>query len=141
MAKKKSKAERDFIKFEKSLERRENLLKKLTTEQVMAAVIFIDGDGHTICPESALVEKCKWPADIAHSVCQAFESDLSDPKSTIFDNEGKPVAQMYGWYCLDVLRSLASAFNVTYEGAMGRGFQARLIDKALRKHFNQEVKA
>lgn len=115
------------------------LLAALSKTQIMAAVRFIKGDGHTIFPIEHLVTKCKWPAETAEAVCQTFESDGSI-KGTIF-KDGKPVKECRGWYCLDVLMALASALNVKYEGCMGRGFQARAIDKAIREHFKQGAKS
>jgi hypothetical protein len=115
-------------------EQKHELLKKLTKEQVMAAVDFIAGDGHSIFAEDSLLQR-GWPAETARSVCREFSSDLSDPKATIFDGEGKVMKKLYGWYGLDVLSCLAHSLNVSYEGCIGRGFQARAIDKAIREHF------
>lgn len=115
------------------------LLKALSEKQVMAAVDFIAGDGHTIFPMEHLVKKCHWPKETAEAVCQEYTSDGS-AKGSIFKDDGEVIESCKGWYSLDVMYALATALDVKYEGCMGRGFQARAIDTAIRKHFNQEVK-
>jgi len=116
-----------------------DLLRQLTKAKLMKAVRFINGDGHSLFPRNLLIEKCGWPEETADAVCSEFESDGSG-KGDIFDNKGKIIPKLYGWYSLDLLRAIAAAFNITYEGCMGRGFQARKIDEAIRMHFSRKKK-
>lgn len=132
MAKKKKTIGEDPIAY------RDHQLLHLTKEQVLAALDFIKGDGHTIFKEECLIEQCGWSKEAARSVSKVHESDNRDPRGMIFSNDGQGIyAELYGWYSLDVLRALASVLKVEYEGCMGRGFQARKIDEALRNHLKE----
>lgn len=137
MAKKKKTSITDSDNWVEKAKRRQALLTNLTAEQVMKAVDYIDGDGHTVYKKEVLIDTCGWPGETASAVCHEIHSDMSDPKSTLFGNDGRPLDKLYGWYCLDLLSSLASALNVKYEHCMGRGFQARKITEALREHFKE----
>lgn len=119
---------------------RDHQLLHLTKEQVLAALDFIDGDGHTIFKEESLIEKCGWSKEAARSVCKVIESSKDgNPKGQIFSTDGRGIySELYGWYCLDVLRWLARVFGVEWDRSiMGRGFEARAITEALRQHLKE----
>jgi len=115
------------------------LLKALSEKQIMAALEFIGGDGHTIFPMEHLVKMCHWPKETAEAVCHKYSSDGS-AKGSIFKDNGEMLESCKGWYSLDVLYALASSLDVKFEGCLGRGFQARAIDSAIREHFNIQEK-
>lgn len=86
-------------------------------------------DGHGIIDPRKLIE-----AGLAEETVSYFTETLrSDgtPKGTIFV-DGKPVDSLDGVYGLRLLEAIASALNVTYPSFMGRGYQARAIQAALR---------
>ena len=114
------------------------MIRALSDEQILKALDLINGDGHSIKYTRALIEVCGWPEELANAVSKEIESDTSDPKSTIFDKDGNIVEKCYGWYTLSVLMAIASALDVEYRGTIGRGFQARAIDEALREHFKKK---
>ena len=64
---------------------------------------------------------------------RTYKSDGS-PKGSIFV-DGKSVKSLEGIYGLDALRFFASALDVKYKDAIGRGFEASNIHVALRPHF------
>lgn len=133
MAKKQKKFKIDW---DEEARKRTILLQDLSTEQVMAAVNHVGGDGHTIFDIQVLIEKCGWPVEAALAVSKCYESGNS-AKETIFGPDGMPLNQIYGWYGLDLLRSLAGVLKVKYEFKQGRGFQAQAIYAAMQDHFKE----
>lgn len=90
-------------------------------------------DGHTIFSPEAFTRVGAPPAIVAqHTEC--YESNLSDPKSTIFV-DGKPVNQCLGVYGLPLIETICEDLGVEYAMKMGRGFQASACRDAIRKHF------
>ena len=88
-------------------------------------------DGHGIIDPRKLSE-----AGLAEAAVNYFTETLKSdgtPKGTIFV-EGKPVESLDGVYGLRLLEAMASALGVTYQSFMGRGYQARAIQAALRVH-------
>jgi hypothetical protein len=112
------------------------MIRALTIEQIMKALDYIDGDGHTVFKYSALIE-CGWPEETALAVCTEQTSDGSW-KGSIWGKDGKMIKECFGWYSLDLLYAIARSFDVKFGSCMGRGFQAREIDRALRAHFKGE---
>lgn len=105
-------------------------VKALPPETVLAAADLCDG--HTVFkPEAFLTAGL--PAPVVTHLTRTYRSDGS-PKGTLFVN-GEPVAELAGVYGLDLLRFLAGALDVEYARALGRGFEARNIQDALRRHF------
>lgn len=91
-------------------------------------------DGHTIFKPEAFTNLGAPPAIVAqHTEC--YESDLSDPKSTIFGPDGKPMTQLLGVYGLPLIERICDDLGIKYEVKMGRGFQAAVCYEAIRKHF------
>ena len=113
------------------------VVKRLSVEQLRAAVDLIGGDGHTIFDPEAFVAKCGWQKEDIKPFITLYKSDLTDTKETIFTPDGV-AKQLEGVYGLSMLKSCAGALNVEYEGALGRGFEARNITAALRKHWNSQ---
>jgi len=88
-------------------------------------------DGHGIIDPKKLVE-----AGLADMAVDYFTETLKSdgtPKDTIFV-DGQPVESLDGVYGLRLLEAIASALDVTYPSYMGRGYQARAIQAALRAH-------
>lgn len=88
-------------------------------------------DGHGIIAPRKLIE-----AGLAEDAVSYFTETLKSDgthKGTIFV-EGKPVKSLDGVYGLRLLEAIASALDVTYLSFMGRGYQARAIQAALRVH-------
>jgi hypothetical protein len=60
-----------------------------------------------------------------------------DPKHDITSTQdGRPIEQCYGVYGLQFLGLIAGAFDLEWEGALGRGTEARRIQEAIHKHFS-----
>lgn len=95
-------------------------------------------DGHTIFKPEAFTND-GLPEDVVSYITHTYKSNGS-PKGTIFV-AGEAVKELKGVYGLDLLRLLASALNVTYQSAMGRGFEARNIQHALQQHFASILKS
>ena len=91
-------------------------------------------DGHGILSPDAFTD-AGLPVEVVAHLTRTYRSDGS-PKGTIFVND-EPVKELSGVYGLDMLRFLATALDVKYARAMGRGFEARNIQAALRAHFNK----
>lgn len=88
-------------------------------------------DGHGIIDPGQLVE-----AGLAKEAVDYFTETLKSdgtPKGTIFV-DGEPVKSLDGVYGLRLLEAIAGALDVTYTSYMGRGYQARAIQSALRAH-------
>jgi len=117
-------------KTQKQYERAVKLIKQCSPEVILA----VSGrcDGHTIFKPEAFTD-IGLPAEVTQLFTSTYKSDGS-PKGTIFVN-GQPVEELAGVYGLDLLRFIASALNVEYRSAMGRGFEAQNIQLALRQHF------
>lgn len=105
-------------------------VRALPRETILAAANRCDG--HTIFKPQAFLDAGLLQA-IVDYVTQTYRSDGS-PKGTIFV-DGRAVEELAGIYGLDLLRFLAAALGVEYAGAIGRGFQARHIQEALKRHF------
>jgi hypothetical protein len=95
-------------------------------------------DGHTIFKPEAFTE-AGLPAEVTGLFTRKYKSDGS-PKGTIFVN-GQPVKELTGVYGLDLLRFIASALDVEYRQAIGRGFEAQNIQTALRQHLTPLIKS
>lgn len=88
-------------------------------------------DGHGILDPQQLVE-----AGLHEQAVSYFTETLKSNgihKGTIFV-KGQPVDSLDGVYGLRLLEAIAGALNVTYPSFMGRGYQARAIQAALRTH-------
>jgi len=88
-------------------------------------------DGHGIIDPTALIE-AGLPAEAVSYFTETLKSD-GTPKGTIFV-DGQPVDSLIGAYGLRLLEAIAGALDVTYPSFMGRGYQARAIQSALRLH-------
>ena len=88
-------------------------------------------DGHNIIDPAALIE-AGLPEQAVAYFTETLKSDGTH-KGTIFV-EGQPVDELAGVYGLRLLEGIAGALGVTYPPFMGRGYQARAIQTALRAH-------
>ncbi len=113
-------------------------IRKLTPKQILAACDLIKGDGHMIWKPSAFSRI--WPNSAVISVMRRHESDTNSPMSTIFGHDGEILDSCAGVYGLSVLAYICVAFEIESEGKLGRGWQARAYDKAIREHFSVEKK-
>ena len=95
-------------------------------------------DGHGIIDPRQLVES-GLPAEAVGYFTETLKSD-GTPKGTIFV-DGQPVESLDGVYGLRLLEAIASALDVTYPSCMGRGYQARAIQAALRQYLRIEDEA
>ena len=100
----------------------------ITKEQVRKALDadVIRGDGHTIYAPSFYEDHF----DVAHLEVE-YESDYSNGKSTIYDNEGVPMDKTTGVYNLSFLRWVASELGLDYRSKGGRGSQAQEIARVI----------
>jgi len=88
-------------------------------------------DGHGIIDPAVLIE-AGLPEQAVTYFTENFKSDGTH-KGTIFV-EGKPVDELAGVHGLRLLEGIAGSLGVTYPPFMGRGYQARAIQAALRAH-------
>lgn len=112
-------------------------LEAMTPEQIMACVD--ECDGWKIFSPEELIE-LGLPEDGVHNFVRTYKSDGS-AKGSIWNNSGEMVKELTGIYGLEFLIKVARELGVEYDDAMGRGFQARNIQKALREHFDAQVHA
>jgi hypothetical protein len=109
-------------------------VRALPAETILAAAYRCDG--HTIFKPQAFIDAGLPQAVVDH--CTTTHSSDGSPKGTIFV-DGQPVKELSGVYGLDLLRFLANALDLEYAAALGRGFEARNIHAALRRHFQAGV--
>jgi hypothetical protein len=96
-------------------------------------------DGHGIFAPAALLE-AGVPQELVDRYTDTFESDLSDPKQTIFSNKtGAPVNHMRGVYGYNVLSGIVHELNLPYTPKLGRGFQARIWQEAIDNYIKQLI--
>ena len=88
-------------------------------------------DGHTILKPEAFL-KLGVPKAIVKGHTRTIKSDLSDPKYTIFDKNGKPVKSMEGVYGLDVLADIVRQYRLEYREFFGRGTQAEEYKRVIK---------
>lgn len=103
----------------------------VSVEDQMKVLDLIGGDGHTVWNPDRLIEKGFPPAAARH-FSRVIESDLDDPKQTIYAANGI-LARTYGMYGLNVLYSLAGYYGL-HSSAMGRGFAASELTDLTRQH-------
>lgn len=102
--------------------------KKMTKTQVKNVAQNLDG--HTIF-NAATLQNEGLPEAIVVLTCKTIKSSRTNAKEIVFNDRGEPLLQVRGIYGLDLLRFLARARGVKYEPKMGRGFEARSIQRAL----------
>lgn len=99
---------------------------------VLAAINMCDG--HTIFKPEGFT-KLGVPQEIVDANTRCYDSDGSDKGSITDLKTGLKVDHMTGVYGLSMLFNIANTLKIPYESKMGRGFQARAIQEAVRKHF------
>ena len=104
---------------------------KSVPKKVVLACIDIC-DGHTIFPPDEFI-KLGAPKELIDRVCKVHESNLDNPKGTIFNDAGGVIPLLKGVYGLQLLRIIANDLNVHYDSAFGRGTEARRIKEAIHK--------
>ena len=94
----------------------------------------ITGDGHTIFRPEFYAPHFTEDELRTAQLIQTLESDFSNPKSTIFDNDGNPVEKMDGVYNLNFLYWVAGINGVSnIRECFGRGSQAQAIVEAIQE--------
>ncbi len=116
---------------QKAWERSAALVRTLPREVVLKAANHCSG--HNILDPKAFSD-AGVPAEVVTHLTRIYKSDGS-PKGSIFV-DGQPVKSPEGIYGLDALRFFASALGVEYSDAIGRGFEAANIHRALQSHFH-----
>jgi len=94
-------------------------------------------DGHSILAPQAFID-AGLPAELVAHLTTTHRSD-GTPKGSIFV-DGRVVEELQGVYGLDVLRFMASALELEYRSALGRGFEAANIRQALTAHLKGTAK-
>jgi hypothetical protein len=103
----------------------------ISTVQQRLVLGIIDGDGHTIWPATRLRDM-GLDERIVVRFQRTYESDTSDPKTTIYDSSGAPIGGMHGVWGLSLLESLALYHHITSD-KFGRGFRARDLTTQLKE--------
>ncbi len=110
-------------------------MEKLNKEAVLKAIE--KADGHTILAPDVYLN-AGLPSDFVRSVTRTLKSGTG--KAALYDPDGYPIASVDGVYGLDLLYTLADRLAVVYGFRHGRGSQAEAIQKAIKKHYeNQDV--
>lgn len=105
------------------------ILQKTDPKVILACADICDG--HTIFKPEAFTEE-----GLDESVVDYFCRNHvggSHYKEQIEDNDGNPVSHTTGVYGLTMLDAFARLLEVEYEPKLGRGSQARSIQKALHE--------
>lgn len=93
-------------------------------------------DGHSILKPEALVE-AGVPQKLVDKYTETLESDFSDPKSTIFGENGEPIAELRGVYGYRVLQRIVGELNLQAGNYLGRGFQANAWKRAISEYVDE----
>jgi hypothetical protein len=93
-------------------------------------------DGHTIFKVSAFTD-LGVPQELIDVYASEHESDMTDYKSTIFDNHGQIIPKMMGVYGLDVIESINREFGLPAPTKFGRGFRASQCRDQIKSYFGQ----
>jgi hypothetical protein len=113
---------------------------QFSSQSIIALMEWIGGDGHSVLGLDSLDDRRvrllgftpkEWV--IFGSKAEWFESDLSDPKSTISDKDGNPI-NVLGWHTLEVSWKIARDIGADTEEAsskFGRGSQASALATAI----------
>jgi len=114
----------------------------LPAATILAICDYLEGDGHGIYLPGFLSELGVPEAHIA-SVVRTYTSDGTH-KGSIYApaTPGLPglpiVPRMTGVYSLDLYRRLAADLGIPPSGALGRGFEARDLDRRIRQAVQPE---
>ena len=109
----------------------------LTKEQIEKSLITIECDGHTIFKKETFDFL---PKEFLEKLVYKFESDRSDPKAMIFNENNEPLLFVYGVYGLSLLWAIAKNIKADTSEAdqiLGRGFQARALDAIISKKIKE----
>ena len=107
-------------------------IKEKTRQALENGVVV--GDGHTIYKPSFYEPFFSLDELKEAGLVERYESDFSSGKTTIYDNDGKPMDYVYGVYNLTFLYWLARSLGVTgYRECFGRGSQAQAIVEAIQE--------
>jgi hypothetical protein len=112
-------------------ERSAAIVRTLPGEVILKAASHCSG--HNIL-DPKVFSDAGIPAQVVTFLTRTYKSDGS-PKGSIFV-QGQAVKSLVGIYGLDALRFFASALDLKYKDAIGRGFEASNIHVALRQHFS-----
>ena len=114
---------------------------KVLLKNSAEAMELIDGDGHTIYSPEFLIKR-GYSVEFVRNITVRHESDYSSGKSTIFGADGAPVDSLLGVAALTFHYAVAHELGLyegkDYESYNGRGFQARAIAEAVKKHVESD---
>lgn len=113
-----------------------SIITHIPSHKIRAAVDCISCDGHTIFDPEKFMAATGWSPNEIQPWVREYRSDFSSPKSTIYDHEGNAMTLLRGIYGLVLLRDIASALKIKYTPALGRGFEARAITRAIVVHLD-----
>ena len=105
----------------------------LPAEKLVAICDYLRGDGHGMYDPNFLVE-LDVPQEHVESVTDTYTSDTSSPKSTIFGHDGEVIPETRAIYSLSLYRRINGDLGLPGSGMIGRGFEARELDKQIREH-------
>lgn len=111
---------------------------KPTLEQVSRALAdgTITGDGHTIFSPEYYAPHFPEKMLRKAGLIRVQKSDYSDPKSTIYGNDGNPIEKLEGVYNLSFLYWLCGALGIdSYNDYNGRGSQAQELVRRIRAQY------
>lgn len=107
-------------------------------EAIVELLEHIGGDGHSVFDPKLLNA---FPQALQRRFVRTIESDESDWKSTLYDNNGNVIKSIQAFYGLTVQECICSDLGLEVGSFMGRGFRAQAACAAIRRHFNVEEKA
>jgi hypothetical protein len=114
----------------------QNADRKFNNEQrdeILALLEQIGGDGHSVWKPELLDI---FPTPLKARFIRDIESDTSDWKSTLYDNDGNVIESIKAFYGLTVLECICADLGLEVGSFMGRGFRAQAATEAIRRHFN-----
>ena len=108
--------------------------KQLSNKVILDVIELCDG--HTIFKLDAFTS-LGVPQELIERYAHEFESDTSDYKNTIFDNQGNVISKIKGVYGLTVIESINSEFGLPASNKFGRGFRADVCRDQIKKHIGE----
>lgn len=113
---------------------------QLPKETIIKVLDVIGGDGHSLFSPAAFIE-AGLPKNIVKAFTDVIPSDMRNPKGMIFDHNGRLLSHLKGVYGLHLLGALARSLGAPTSSALGRGFEARQLDKNIRDHLDPPTEA
>ena len=94
----------------------------------------IGGDGWTVWLPEFFVDKLGIPDELIQQSVREIESDLSHPKSTVFDENNKPILKCTGIPSLPFHYRICTDLGINTDTELqGRGFRAQHFAKLIKE--------